>query len=125
MRRLWLCFPLLSPPFNESLLHSPLLRSAVAGLSSEDAVDVITNGAMKCPMFDLKGPAMCEANYQTAFPLKHQQKDLRLALALGDDGDQGLSTVSAANERYKEAKALGLGDADFSAVLEASRRRQS
>eukprot|EP00967_Tisochrysis_lutea_P034210 scaffold40790_cov18-Tisochrysis_lutea.AAC.1 len=45
-----------------------------------------------CPMFAQKGPTIqvCERptlleearNYPAAFPLKHQQKDLRLALEL-------------------------------------------
>jgi glyoxylate/succinic semialdehyde reductase len=31
----------------------------------------------------LKGPNLMSRDYPPAFPLKHQQKDLRLALALG------------------------------------------
>lgn len=31
----------------------------------------------------LKGPNLVSRDYPPAFPLKHQQKDLRLALALG------------------------------------------
>ena len=31
----------------------------------------------------MKGPGMIKGTYPAAFPLKHQQKDLRLALALG------------------------------------------
>jgi glyoxylate/succinic semialdehyde reductase len=34
-------------------------------------------------MFKLKGPTMLQGSYSPAFPLKHQQKDMRLALALG------------------------------------------
>lgn len=54
-----------------------------------------------------------------AFPLKHQQKDLRLALAEADAVGQALPVISAANEQYIRARAQGYGDADFSAVLEA------
>jgi glyoxylate/succinic semialdehyde reductase len=54
-----------------------------------------------------------------AFPLKHQQKDLRLALAEADAVGQALPVISAANEQYIRACAQGYGDADFSAVLEA------
>jgi glyoxylate/succinic semialdehyde reductase len=31
-----------------------------------------------------QGPNMAKGVYPTAFPLKHQQKDMRLAIALGD-----------------------------------------
>lgn len=34
--------------------------------------------------------------------------------------DQPLPVMAAANEQFKKAKALGLGEADFSAVYEAS-----
>lgn len=54
-----------------------------------------------------------------AFPLKHQQKDLRLALAEADVAGQPLAVTAAANDLYIRARAQGYGDADFSAVLEA------
>lgn len=41
---------------------------------------------------------MIEGKFSTAFPLKHQQKDMRLALALGDEVAQSLPVAAAANE---------------------------
>ncbi|GJM94106.1 hypothetical protein PR202_ga10722 [Eleusine coracana subsp. coracana] len=67
----------------------------------------------------VEGPSMVKATYPTAFPLKHQQKDLRLALTLAESVSQSIPTVAAANEVYKVAKSLGLADEDFSAVIEA------
>ncbi len=54
-----------------------------AGLAQSDLVEVLGLGAMANPMFSLKAPAVMARDYPTAFPLKHQQKDMRLALALG------------------------------------------
>eukprot|EP00955_Chlamydomonas_euryale_P021769 229897-Chlamydomonas_euryale.AAC.2 len=54
-----------------------------AGLKQSDLLEVLSLGAMANPMFALKGPAIAARNYPAAFPLKHQQKDLRLAVALG------------------------------------------
>lgn len=90
-----------------------------SGLSKKDVVDVLNLGAMACPMFNLKGPAMVEGKYPTAFPLKHQQKDLKYALELADEVAVKVPTAAAANSEFELAMALGLGDADFSAVLEA------
>lgn len=59
-----------------------------------------------------------------AFPLKHQQKDLRLVLAEADTLGQPLPVIAAANEQYIRARARGYGDADFSAVLEAVAAQQ-
>ena len=55
-------------------------------------------GAMGNPLFKMKGPSMIDEKYATAFPLKHQQKDMRLALALGDEVAQSMPVAAAANE---------------------------
>lgn len=39
---------------------------------------------MASPMIALKGPLMNKKDYAVNFPLKHAQKDMRFALALGD-----------------------------------------
>lgn len=90
-----------------------------AGLKTKDVVEILGLGAMACPLFALKGPAMCEGRYPTAFPLKHQQKDLRLALELADEVGCKTPVAEAANSEYVKAMGQGLGDSDFSAVLEA------
>ncbi len=53
---------------------------------------------------NLQGPGMAARNYPTAFPLKHQQKDMRLAIALGDKLGQALPTSATANELYKRVR---------------------
>lgn len=93
--------------------------AGAAGLSHDDLLEVLGLGAMACPMFALKGPALQQRAYPPAFKLVSQQKDLRLALALGDQLEQPLPVMAAANEAFKRAKALGLAEADFSAVYEA------
>jgi len=90
-----------------------------AGLQPQDVVEILGLGAMACPLFALKGPAMCEGRYPTAFPLKHQQKDLRLAIELADEVGSVAPVAEAANSEYLKAMGQGLGDSDFSAVLEA------
>jgi len=92
-----------------------------AGLQKNDVIDVLGLGAMACPLFSLKGPAMVEGKYPTAFPLKHQQKDMRLALELAAALQTKANVARAANQLYLEALDKGLGDADFSAVAEATR----
>ncbi|KAH0464179.1 hypothetical protein IEQ34_006965 [Dendrobium chrysotoxum] len=87
-----------------------------SGLSQQTFLDDL--GAIANPMFKLKGPAMIQSSYPPAFPLKHQQKDMRLALALGDENAVSMPVAAAANEAFKKARSLGLGDLDFSAVHE-------
>lgn len=88
-----------------------------SGLKSSDLLDVLDSGAVANPMFKLKGAQVLRDDYTVAFPLKHMQKDLRLAVALGDSVGQPLVSAAVANEAFKKAKAVGLSDEDFSAVF--------
>ncbi|KAF5177410.1 Glyoxylate/succinic semialdehyde reductase [Thalictrum thalictroides] len=96
-----------------------LVLADKSGLSQQTLLDVLDLGAMANPMFKMKGPTMLKNSYPPAFPLKHQQKDMRLALALGDENAVSMPVAAAANEAFKKARSLGLGDNDFSAVYEA------
>lgn len=92
-----------------------------AGLESADLLDVLDSGALANPMFKLKGAQMTGGSFAPAFPLKHMQKDMRLAVALGDALGQPLFTAAAANENFKRAKGAGFADEDFCAVYKAIR----
>ncbi|XP_043706918.1 glyoxylate/succinic semialdehyde reductase 1 isoform X1 [Telopea speciosissima] len=95
-----------------------LVLSDRSGLSQQTLLEVLELGAVATPMFKMKGPAMIQNNYAPAFPLKHQQKDMRLALALGDENAVSMPVAAAANEAFKKARNMGFGDHDFSAVYE-------
>nr|CEG03856.1 unnamed protein product [Fusarium acuminatum CS5907] len=69
-----------------------------SGLDPHTLLDVLDLGAIANPMFKLKGPTMINSNYAPAFPLKHQQKDMRLALALGDENALSMPIAAASNE---------------------------
>lgn len=86
------------------------------GLDPEQLLDVLQNGAMANPLFQIKGRNMLSGDYTVNFPLKHMQKDMRLALALGDESRQPLFAAASANEQFKRALAADSGDLDFSAV---------
>ncbi|MCO5548193.1 hypothetical protein L7F22_001651 [Adiantum nelumboides] len=89
------------------------------GLDPSTIIEVISQGAISSPMFTMKGPSMVNNKFTPAFPLKHQQKDLRLALQLAESVSQAIPVAASANEMYKVAKSKGFGDQDFSAVIEA------
>ncbi|OEL32527.1 Glyoxylate/succinic semialdehyde reductase 1 [Dichanthelium oligosanthes] len=99
-------------------LSEGLCLADKSGLSPQTLLDVLDLGAIANPMFKMKGPTMLQGSYNPAFPLKHQQKDMRLALALGDENAVSMPVSAAANEAFKKARSLGLGDQDFSAVYE-------
>ncbi|KAH6814163.1 glyoxylate reductase 1 [Perilla frutescens var. frutescens] len=95
-----------------------LVLADKSGLNPQTLLDVLDLGAIANPMFKMKGPSMIQGSYPPAFPLKHQQKDMRLALALGDENSVPMPVAAAANEAFKKARSMGLGDLDFSAVHE-------
>ncbi|KAJ6810721.1 glyoxylate/succinic semialdehyde reductase 1 [Iris pallida] len=99
-------------------LSEGLALADKSGLSEDTLLDVLDLGAIANPMFRMKGPSMIKSSYPPAFPLKHQQKDMRLALALGDENAVSMPIAAASNEAFKKARSMGLGDLDFSAVHE-------
>lgn len=102
-----------------AIFSEGLALAGKAGLAGSDLLEVVDAGAMANPMFKLKGPQMMQGSFAPAFPLKHMQKDLRLAVALGDDLGQPLFSAAAANESFKKARAMGMADDDFCAVFRA------
>ncbi len=86
-------------------------------LDTIELLDILDAGALSNPMFRGKGPQMLADNYAVAFPLKHMQKDLRLALELGHDLQIKLPTSGTANDAFVKALDAGDGDLDFSALL--------
>ncbi|CAG9133058.1 unnamed protein product [Plutella xylostella] len=87
-----------------------------AGLSQADLLDVLALTPLASPHLILKGRAMIESSYSTHQPLTHMQKDLKLALGLGDALEQSLPLTATTNEIFKHAKRLGYASHDVSAV---------
>lgn len=92
-----------------------------SGLRIDDLLDVLGAGAMANPMFALKGGLMQQGAYAPSFPLKHMQKDLRLAIELGDTQQQSMPVAAAANEAYKRSCSAGDGDLDMCALYRQTR----
>ena len=97
--------------------------AAVSGLDTAQLLEVLDSGAVANPMFRLKGPQIAaNKEFPTAFPLKHMQKDLRLALQLAEEVGQPLFVTATINELYKKALAENHGDADFAAISRIIRK---
>lgn len=99
-----------------------LALASGSGLDTDQLLEVLDSGAVANPMFRLKGPQIAaNREFPAAFPLRHMQKDLRLALRLAEAVGQPLFVTATVNELYKAALAKGLGDADFAAVCRVIR----
>ena len=100
-----------------------LALASGSGLDAAQLLEVLDSGAVSNPMFRLKGPQIAANNgFPAAFPLKHMQKDLRLALKLAEEVGQPLFATATNNELFKSALASGLGDCDFAAVTQVVKK---
>lgn len=88
------------------------------GLDGRRIMEILDAGALANLMFKGKGEQLLQREFRTSFPLKHMQKDLRLAIGLGDALGQPLQGTAVVNEIFKRARAEGLSEEDFSAVFE-------
>lgn len=91
------------------------------GLDGRQILEVLDAGALANPMFKGKGAMLLQGEFPTSFPLKHMQKDLRLAIALGDELGQPLHNAATANETFKRACSAGHADEDVAAVYRVIR----
>jgi len=97
-----------------------LALGKAANLPLDQLLQVLDLGAMSNPMFRGKGPLMvAQKAFDPNFPLKHAQKDMKLALDLAGKHGLSLPTTAAANSVYLQAMQppVNAADEDFSAVI--------
>ncbi len=90
-----------------------------AGVDPEMVTEMLQKSALRSPMTAAKGRLMLEKNWAPNFQVYLQQKDLRLAMDLGNELDVQLPITAAANSMYVRAKQLGHANSDFAAVAVA------
>ena len=91
------------------------------GLDPSKMIEVIGQGAIMSPVFNLKGPKMIVNDHAPNFPLKHAHKDMKLASDMAKEANVEFSVMDSAEALFAKARKdeeLGLKDKDFSAVFE-------
>ncbi|XP_032826139.1 cytokine-like nuclear factor N-PAC isoform X9 [Petromyzon marinus] len=86
------------------------------GLSQQTLLDVLSLGPIGSSLVEQKGLGILQGDYEPNSSLKHVQKDLRLAIAMGDMLHQQTPVAAAANEMFKKAKSLDQSENDMAAV---------
>ncbi|KAG0414794.1 hypothetical protein HPB47_008044 [Ixodes persulcatus] len=69
-----------------------------AELSQKDLLEILELGDLNSPIITQKGQAIIEGTFATHMPLQHLQKDICLAIGIGDQLEQPLPVTAAANE---------------------------
>jgi 3-hydroxyisobutyrate dehydrogenase len=88
------------------------------GLNRDKALEVLKAGAPGSPIFRLIADRMTAGDFTPNFLLRLMAKDLRYAVAEGEQHSIKLTTAAAALEVFNYAIARGSGDKDMSAVFE-------
>jgi 3-hydroxyisobutyrate dehydrogenase-like beta-hydroxyacid dehydrogenase len=87
------------------------------GVEPKRFLEIANGRLIRSPVYENYGNLIVSQRYQPAgFKLRHGLKDLRLALAAGDDVTTPLPIASAIRDQYLSAMARGWADLDWAAL---------
>ena len=95
-----------------------VLLAEKSGIKRETAVEVLTNSVIASPMVKYRGPFVLEMPEEAWFDVNMMQKDMKLALELGQTLDVPLPTTAVTNELLTAARGMGLAHLDFAILFE-------
>lgn len=93
------------------------------GVAAADVLGMLTQSLFASPVYQGYGGLIAEARYEPAlFKLVLALKDIRLALAAGEQGRVPMPFASVLRDHLLEAVAQGDGDKDFAALARVAAR---
>ncbi len=94
-----------------------VLIAEKSGIPRETAVQVLLNSVIASPMVKYRGPFVLEMPEEAWFSVNMMQKDMNLALELGQQLDIPLPTTAVTNEFLSAARGMGLEQQDFAVLF--------
>ena len=94
-----------------------VLLAEKSGIAREKAVEVMLHSVIASPMVVYRGPFVLGQPEEVLFDCTMMQKDMNLALEMGQQLDVPLPTTAATNEYLSAARGMGLGQYDFSIIF--------
>jgi 3-hydroxyisobutyrate dehydrogenase-like beta-hydroxyacid dehydrogenase len=104
---------------NAAVLAEAIAVAEKADLDMNALVKVVAASSGNSTMLGLKAGPMIEHKYEPLFKLDHMLKDVRHCLNAARELGSKTPVAEAAKSLYEAASALGKGDEDFAAVIEA------
>ncbi len=95
-----------------------ILLAEKSGIPRNVAVEVMLNSVIASPMVKYRGPFVLELPEEAWFDVNMMQKDMNLALELGQQLDVPLPTTAATNEFLTAARGMGLAKEDFAVIFQ-------
>jgi 3-hydroxyisobutyrate dehydrogenase len=103
---------------NAATVGQALLVAARGGIDLDALIEVMRAGSGGSAMLDLKAGPMRSHDYKTLFKLDHMLKDVGLCLEEGQAIGAPFTFAALTKEILAAASGRGLGEADFSALIE-------
>ena len=94
-----------------------VLLAEKSGIDRKTAVEVLTHSVVGSPVIQYRGPFVLGLPEEAWFDMTMMQKDMMLALEMGQRLEVPLPTAAVANEFLTAARAAGLAKKDFAAVF--------
>ncbi len=95
-----------------------VLLAEKSGIPRQTAVEVLVNSVIASPMIKYRGPFVLALPEEAWFNVNMMQKDLNLALAMGQQLNVPLPTTATTNEFLTAARAMGYAQKDFAVVFD-------
>lgn len=99
-----------------------VLLAEKSGIRRETAVEVLLNSVIASPMVKYRGPFVLGMPEEAWFDVNMMQKDMNLALELGQQMDVPLPASATTNEYLTAARGMGLDHEDFAIIFEVLAR---
>ena len=99
-----------------------VLLAEKSGIPREKVVEVILSSVIASPMVAYRGPFVLGQPDEVLFNCTMMQKDMNLAIELGQELDVPLPTTATTNEYLSAARGMGLGHYDFSIIFDVLAR---
>jgi 3-hydroxyisobutyrate dehydrogenase len=95
-----------------------VLLAEKSGIARERAVEVMLASVIASPMVAYRGPLVLGHPDEVWFDCHMMQKDLNLALELGQELEVPLPTTAVTNELLTAANGMGIGERDFAVLFD-------
>lgn len=99
-----------------------VLLAEKSGIPRATAVEVLLGSVIASPMLKYRGPFVLQMPEEAWFNVNMMQKDLNLAVELGQRLGVPLPTVALSNEFLSAARGMGLVEKDFAVMFEVLAR---
>ncbi len=95
-----------------------VLIAEKSGIARERVVEVMLASVIASPMVAYRGPLVLGHPDEVWFDCHMMQKDVNLALELGQELEVPLPTTAVTNEFLTAANGMGIGDLDFAVLFD-------